>query len=48
MRREMLTEDELRAALRQNGIDDLRGVEGLYIEQNGHFSLIKRRPGMQP
>jgi uncharacterized membrane protein YcaP (DUF421 family) len=41
MRREMLGEDELRAALRQHGIEDIRTVEKLYMEQSGHFSIIQ-------
>jgi uncharacterized membrane protein YcaP (DUF421 family) len=44
MRREMLSDDELQAALRQKGIDDIRGVEALYMEQSGHFSVIERKP----
>ncbi len=43
MRREMLTEDELKAALRAKAIVDIRRVDGLYIEQSGHFSVIERR-----
>jgi uncharacterized membrane protein YcaP (DUF421 family) len=45
MRREMLSEEELQAALRHEGIADIRSVEDLYIEQSGQFSVIERRKG---
>jgi uncharacterized membrane protein YcaP (DUF421 family) len=44
MRREMLTEDELHAALRHEGITDIRRVQSLFIEQSGHFSVIEQDP----
>ena len=40
LRREMLGDDELQAALRQHGVEDIRTVKKLYIEQSGHFSII--------
>ena len=48
MRREMLTEDEIQAALRHRGITDIRRIEGLYIEQSGQFSVIERGQGTRP
>jgi uncharacterized membrane protein YcaP (DUF421 family) len=48
MRREMLSEDELRAALRHKGIVDIRRVEELYIEQSGQFSIVERQQGTPP
>lgn len=48
MRREMLSEDELQAALRHKGIVDIRRVEELHIEQNGRFTVIERKQGTRP
>jgi uncharacterized membrane protein YcaP (DUF421 family) len=45
MQREMLSDDELQAALREHGIDDLRSVKDIYIEQSGHFRIIQSRTG---
>jgi uncharacterized membrane protein YcaP (DUF421 family) len=45
MQREMLSDDELQAALREHGIDDLRSVKDIYIEQSGHFSIFQSRNG---
>ena len=47
MRREMLGDDELQAALRQHGIEDVRDVMKLYIEQSGHFSVIQAQSEKQ-
>jgi uncharacterized membrane protein YcaP (DUF421 family) len=41
MEREMLSDDELRAALREHGLEDMRRVKDIYIEQSGHFSIIR-------
>ncbi len=41
MRREMLTDDELRAALREQGIDDIGRVRVAYLEDSGHLSVIQ-------
>jgi len=40
MRREMLSEDELLAALREQGIDDIKFVKAAYFEQSGRLSVI--------
>lgn len=46
MRRELVTEEELRAKLRQQGVDDLADVREVRMESDGDFSVIKRfRPG---
>lgn len=45
MRREMLSEEELMAALREKGIDDTRKVEAAYIEDSGHLSVIEAKKG---
>jgi uncharacterized membrane protein YcaP (DUF421 family) len=36
----MITEDELRAQLRQQGIEDISSVKKSCLESNGHFSVI--------
>ena len=38
--KEMITEDELRSQLRQQGIDDISTVKKSCLESNGHFSVI--------
>jgi len=45
MQREMLSDDEIRAALREHGIEDMRSVKDLYIEPSGHFSIIQTGSG---
>jgi uncharacterized membrane protein YcaP (DUF421 family) len=40
MRRELVTEEDLRAQLRQKGIEDLSGVQAVYMEGDGQFSVI--------
>ena len=40
--KELITEDELRSQLRQQGIDDISEVKECYLESNGHFSVLKR------
>jgi uncharacterized membrane protein YcaP (DUF421 family) len=41
MRREMITEDELRAQLREQGIEHLEDVKKCHLEGDGHISVIK-------
>ena len=43
MRRELITEEELRSQLRQQGIDDMSRVEAVYMEGDGQFSVIDGR-----
>jgi uncharacterized membrane protein YcaP (DUF421 family) len=43
MRREMVTEDELLAALRKKGVTDVSTVSSAYLEADGDISLIKKR-----
>jgi uncharacterized membrane protein YcaP (DUF421 family) len=45
MRREMVSEDELMAQLREQGIEDARGVRKCYLEGDGHLSVIPARRG---
>ena len=40
MRREMLSEEELLAGLREQGVDDIKFVKEAYVEQSGHLSVI--------
>lgn len=41
MRREMLSEEELMAGLREQGVDDVKRVKVAYLEDSGHLSVIK-------
>jgi uncharacterized membrane protein YcaP (DUF421 family) len=40
LRRELITEEELHAQLRQQGVDDLEDVKAVYMEGDGQFSVI--------
>lgn len=42
MRREFISEDELWAQLRQQGIERLDQVKAVYLEADGNFSVIRR------
>ena len=44
MRRELITEDELMAQLRQQGVEGLDGVRAVYMEADGQFSVINGEP----
>lgn len=44
MRKEFITEEELRGQLRLQGIDDLAEVDKAFIEADGRISVIRRRP----
>lgn len=41
MRREMLSEEELMAGLREQGVDDVKRVKVAYLEDSGHLSVVK-------
>lgn len=45
MRRELVTEDELYAQLRQQGVEDLTDVKEVRMESQGQFSVITRDGG---
>ncbi len=46
MRRELVTEEELRSHLREQGVDDLQQVKAAYMESDGRISVIAREgPG---
>jgi uncharacterized membrane protein YcaP (DUF421 family) len=42
LRKELLTEKELMAMLRQQGIENLNEIKAAYIEHNGQISVIKQ------
>ena len=44
MARESVTEDELRAQLRLQGIDDVADVKQAFLEPDGQMSVIRREP----
>ena len=48
LRAEMLTFDELRSHLREQGVEDVAEVRRCYLEPDGHLSVIKREPGETP
>lgn len=43
MKRELMTEEELRSKLREQGVEDLSQVKSAYMEPDGAVSVIKRR-----
>lgn len=45
LRREYLSEDDLRAKLREHGIGELSEVRVAYMESDGQISVIPREPG---
>jgi uncharacterized membrane protein YcaP (DUF421 family) len=45
MRRELITEDELRSHLRQEGLKEFSEVEAVCLEGNGEISLVKKDRG---
>ena len=42
MRKEFITEDELRSQLRQNGVSDVAEVKRACLEANGEISVVKK------
>lgn len=43
MRREFITEEELRGHLRLEGVESLDEVDAVYLESDGGFSVLKKR-----
>jgi uncharacterized membrane protein YcaP (DUF421 family) len=43
LRREHIAEDELKAKLREEGVDDVKEVKAAYFEPDGNISVIKRK-----
>jgi uncharacterized membrane protein YcaP (DUF421 family) len=48
MKREMITEDELRSLLREQGVDDYRSVHRCYLEGDGRLSVLPNKGHRQP
>jgi uncharacterized membrane protein YcaP (DUF421 family) len=48
LRREMLTEEDLRSKLRTQGIDDISEVRAAYMESDGQISVLRRKPDKDP
>lgn len=44
MRRELITEEELRSQLREQGVENIEEVKRCSLEGDGHFSVIKKEP----
>jgi uncharacterized membrane protein YcaP (DUF421 family) len=42
MRKELITEEELKSQLREQGVDDLAEVKEAYLEGDGRISVVKR------
>ena len=42
MRREWITDEELKAKIRQEGVEDMANVKRMYLEADGEMSLIRR------
>ena len=45
MRKELLNEEELMSELRQQGVERLDEVKRVYMEDDGHVSVIKKKKG---
>lgn len=44
MRQEMITEEELMARLREQGVENLADVKKCYLEGDGQFSVVTSKP----
>jgi uncharacterized membrane protein YcaP (DUF421 family) len=42
MRRELITDQELGAKIRQEGVEDIAMVKWMYLEADGEMSLIRQ------
>lgn len=42
LRREFITDQELTAKIRQEGVEDISSIKRMYLEADGEMSLIKR------
>ena len=43
LEKELITEDELMSQLRQQGHENLSNVKNVFLESNGHFSVLLRK-----
>ncbi len=48
LRREMITDEELKAKIRHEGVEDLADVKLMYLEADGEMSLIRREERHSP
>ena len=48
LERELITEDELLAQLREQGVESVTEVKKCLLEGDGHISVIKRAPQREP
>jgi uncharacterized membrane protein YcaP (DUF421 family) len=51
LRKELVTEEDIRAQLRKQGIDDVAGIREARLETDGSISVVadeERRPGAEP
>lgn len=48
LKREMVTVDELKSQLRENGIEQLHDVKHAFLEPDGRLSIIKTSPSEEP
>ena len=44
MRREFITDAELEAKIREQGIEDIASIQAMYLEADGELSVVKRDP----
>ncbi|MEP7057646.1 MAG: YetF domain-containing protein [Caldimonas sp.] len=42
MRRELITDEELNAKIREEGVDDIAAIKRMYLEADGEMSVVKR------
>lgn len=42
MRRELITDEELHAKIREEGLEDIGSIKRMYLEADGEMSVIKR------
>jgi uncharacterized membrane protein YcaP (DUF421 family) len=47
MRRELITEDDLKSQLREQGLDDVEKVKEAYMESDGHISVVQKKQQRQ-
>lgn len=44
LRHELVSDSELHSKLREHGVDDVAEVERAYMESDGQFTVLKRKP----
>jgi uncharacterized membrane protein YcaP (DUF421 family) len=48
MRKQFITEKDIRSKLREHGIEALTSVKSMHLEPDGEVSVIKRSPDLEP